>query len=164
MRSYVDHWIDCIIYFDEVIDYLASDTDGKSPAEIDKLLAEYRETIIQNHKTIFENAAGELKFYINFYDVRPEGGTPDELKIVYFLGKAIGEEFEKLGLADLQRYQLKAVQRIFNKRLAMVGAYRVELSQRIDTAIDQGAINKDFGRFGWYIVHRCLLNAALKKV
>jgi hypothetical protein len=159
MSSYVDHWTKSLNYFGEVIAYLASDTDGKPTEEVDQLIAEYRETILSNHVAIFDNAANELKFYMNFYDVHPRNGTPDELKIFYFLGKAIAEEFEKLGLADLQRYQLKAVQRIFNKRLAEVDAYRVDLSKRIDTAIEKGSLYKDFGRFGWYIVHRCLLNA-----
>lgn len=157
--SYADYWIQSIRYFADVISFLASDTEGKNPGEVKELIAQYRDAIMKNHQQIFVNAASELNFYMNFYDVRPRNGTPDELKIFYFLGKAIGEDFKKCGLANLQRYQLKAVQRIFNKRLSEVDAYRVDLSKRIDIAIEDGAIDEHFGRFGWYIVHRCLLNA-----
>lgn len=159
MALYVDYWIKSLEYFGEVIAYLASDTDGKSKEEVEKITENYRETVLQDHEQIFNNAASDLTFYMNFYDVRPKCGTPDELKIFYFLGKSIAESFDRLGLSDLYIYQLKAVQRIFNKILAKSNAYRFDLSKRIDTAIEKGAIGKDFGRFGWYIVHRCLLNA-----
>lgn len=166
MGSYIENWTNCLNYFGELIAYLASEIDGLPKNEADALINEYRDRISYNYPVIFESAATELKFYMSFYDVRPMGGTPDELKIFYFLGKAIAEEFEDKGLSTLQKYQLKAIQRIFNIRLAEVDAYRVSLSERIDTAIDHGAITtikKDFGRFGWYVVHRCLLNASTEK-
>jgi hypothetical protein len=163
MPVYVNYWIDALDYFGDVIAYIASDTDGKSTAEVGQLIKDYRETVIQDHDKIFDNAASELKFYMNFYDVRPRHGAPDELKIFYFLGTAIAESFATLGLSDLQVYQLKAVQRIFNKILDQHDAYRADLSKRIDIAIEKGALSTDFGRFGWYIVHRCLLNAAREK-
>lgn len=162
MTLYVDHWVKALDYFGDIIKYLASDTDAKSQEEVEKIIKEYRETIIQDHEQIFSKAASELKFYMNFYDVRAINGAPDELKIYYFLGTAIAESLSKLGLSDLQIYQLKAVQRIFNKILDCSGVYRAELSIRMDTAIEKGALSKDFGRFGWYIVHRCLLNSTRK--
>lgn len=159
MAQYVSYWIDALEYFGDVIRFIASDTDGKSEEEVEKIIEDYRETIRQDHERIFNKAASELKFYMNFYDVRPKSGAPDELKIFYFLGTSIAESLAKLGLSDLQIYQLKAVQRIFNKILAQRKVYRADLSKRIDTAIEKGALGRDFGRFGWYIVHRCLLNS-----
>ncbi|CAH1092896.1 hypothetical protein [Candidatus Nitrotoga sp. 1052] len=87
MTLYVDHWVKALDYFGDIIKYLASDTDAKPPEEVDKIIKEYRETIIQDHEQIFSKAASELKFYMNFYDVRAINGAPDELKIFYFLGK-----------------------------------------------------------------------------
>ncbi len=162
MSSYADYWTQSLNYFGDVISYLAETYEEDDGEAAGKLLSDYRDTILQNHSKIFDDAATELKFYMNFYDVRPSNGVPDELKIFYFLGKAIGEEFEKLGLSNLQMYQLKAVQRIFNKRLAEADVYRVDLSKRIDMAIEKGQINSHFGRFGWYIVHRCLLNSTIQ--
>lgn len=160
MTLYVNYWVEALTYFGDVIAYMASDTDSKPEAEVSKMVEDYREAVLQDHEQIFNKAASELKFYMNFYDVRAKSGAPDELKIFYFLGTSIAESLGKLGLSDLQQYQLKAVQRIFNKILAQVNAYRADLSKRMDTAIEKGAIAKDFGRFGWYIVHRCLLNSA----
>lgn len=159
MTLYVDHWVNALEYFGEVIESLAYNIDNKSESDIVKIIKEYSETVDQNHEQIFSKAASELKFYMNFYDVRATNGKPDELKIYYFLGTAIAECFGKLGLSSLEIYQLKAVQRVFNKLLDCSGVYRAELSMRMDTAIEKGALSKDFGRFGWYVVHRCLLNS-----
>ncbi len=105
----------------------------------------------------------ELSYYLNFYNVIPANDVYDEFKNFYFLGMAITTELEKRGVKDLVKLQLKAILHLLDVRLNSVGARRAPLTHRLSNAIDNGAIKKDFGRFGWYILYKCLFNAAYER-
>lgn len=102
----------------------------------------------------------ELADYCNSYEVVPTDDVFDEFKIYYFLGMAIATELEKIGSNDLVRLQLLAMLQLLNIRLKSVQALRQQSTDRISNAIKHEAIHKDFGKFGWYIICKCLYNSA----
>ena len=72
---------------------------------------------------------------------------------------AIVKELEACGKVDPTKYQLRAILHLLDKRLLSIGAKRNQLTKRLKDAITNSAISTDFGRFGWYILYKCLYNA-----
>lgn len=159
----VVHAIDTLKFFRETVSFLAQDeiTDVSVLTDIN---LRYSAFIQHNRDAIADNMQSELAYYLNFYNVTPANDVYDEFKNFYFLGMAITTELEKRGVKDLVKLQLKAVLHLLNVRLNSVGAHRVQLTRRLSNAIDNGAIKSDFGRFGWYILYKCLFNAATERV
>ena len=161
-NSNIDHAIDTLKFFRETISFLAQDkiTDVKVLTDINLRYAIF---IQHNINAIADNMQSELAYYLNFYNVTPADDVYDEFKNFYFLGMAITAELEKRGVKDLVKLQLQAILHLLNVRLKSVGAHRVQLTRRLSNAIDNGAIRNDFGRFGWYILYKCLFNAATER-
>lgn len=158
----IDHAIDTLQFFRETVSYLVQleNVDVERVTSINLHYAAF----IQNHiAKIADNWQYELAYYLNFYNVNPENDVYDEFKNFYFIGMAITTELEERGAKDLVKLQLKALLHLLNTRLNTVGAHRSQLTRRISNAIDNGAIRKDFGRFGWYILYKCLFNAAIER-
>jgi|CXWL01.1.fsa_nt_gi hypothetical protein len=157
------HATETLKYFRQTVALLAQNTIGNVQVETEINLR-YAAFIQNNIVTIAEKMQSELAYYLNFYKVTPADDIYDEFKNFYFLGMAIAAELENLGAKDLEKLQLKAILQLLNVRLKSVGAYRHQLSRRLSNAIDNGAIKNDFGRFGWYILYKCLFNATTERV
>jgi hypothetical protein len=48
-------------------------------------------------------------------------------------------------------------------RLSSRNARRVELSNRIRSVINNNALDEHLGKYGWYLIYKCLFNAASDK-
>ena len=158
----IDHVIDTLKFFRETVAFLAQD-ETSDAAVLTNINLHYSAFIQQNDDAIAENMQSELAYYLNFYNVIPANDVYDEFKNFYFLGTAIATELEKRGAKHLVKLQLKALLHLLNVRLNTVGAHRAPLTRRLSNAIDNGAIKNDFGRFGWYILYKCLFNAASER-
>lgn len=149
-------------FFRETITKIA-DEQGTETSKITDIGIRYAGFVEDNHAKIFENMASELGYYLNFYNVYPSNDVYDEFKNYYFLGTAITKELEQRGMRDLVKLQLLAVQRLLDLRLHSVEARRQTLTKRMVDAIENGSVAADFGRFGWYILYKCLFNAATER-
>lgn len=141
---------------------LVADKSNKTEPEIDALLAQYV-TIIDSD--VFALAVAGITQYINFYNVAPREGIYDEFKNIYFLGAAISQKLDSVGLADLRKLHQLAILRLLDLRL--VHPYKVNrptLTERVVSAIKNDSLNAHFGLYGWYITYKCLYNAALEAV
>ncbi len=156
-------WTKLLKHIKDTIALLAI-KEGRSDTEVEKLIEMYVTNIEDNHDNIFLASAVGIVQYLNFYNVFPTEGVHDEFKGVYFTGIAISEHLEKLGLADLNKFHLRAVLRILDYRL--YEPYRVNrplLTERIRSVIDNNAIKTHLGKYGWYLIYKCLYNAANEK-
>lgn len=150
-------------FFRETITRIARDEQCLQDTAVTDLGIRYAGFIENNFEKIFENMASELGYYLNFYNVYPSNDVYDEFKNYYFLGTAITKELEQRGMRDIAKLQLLAIQRLLDIRLHTVNARREKLTTRLIDAIENGSIAADFGRFGWYILYKCLFNAATEK-
>ncbi len=158
----IDHAIDTLKFFRETVSLLAQH-ETADVAVLTNINLHYATFIQHNIEAIAENMQSELAYYLNFYNVTPANDVYDEFKNFYFLGMAITTELEKRGAKHLVKLQLKALLHLLNVRLNTVGAHRAPLTRRLSNAIDNGAIKNDFGRFGWYVLYKCLFNAAKER-
>lgn len=150
-------------FFRETITRIARDEQCLADPTVTDIGIRYAGFIENNYKKIFENMAAELGYYLNFYNVYPSNDVYDEFKNYYFLGTAITKELEQRGMRDIAKLQLLAIQRLLDIRLEEVNARRAKLTKRIVDAIENGSVAADFGRFGWYILYKCLFNAATER-
>lgn len=140
---------------------LISSKTGSNHAQVEEYLRQYTSIINTNSEGIFTAAATGIYQYINFYKISPREGIYDEFKNIYFLGAAITIWLNKLGLADLNKLHQKAVLRLLDHRLLKPhGAYRKTLSARVVSAINNNVLYEHFGTYGWYLIYKCLFNAA----
>lgn len=140
---------------------LIADKELGSLTLVESQLAQYAAVINTNSSQIFELAASGIQQYLNFYRVSPQEGIYDEFKNIYFLGSAISETLKASGLADLNKLHQKAMLRLLDFRLQHpFKAYRPALSSRLVAAINNNTVQQHFGSYGWYIIYKCLYNAA----
>jgi hypothetical protein len=158
----IKHAIETLTFFRQTVSYIAQE-QGKADNILADINLRYSAFIQNNIEKIADNMQSELSYYLNFYDVTPAEDIYDEFKNYYFLGMAIATELESRGFKELMKLQLKAILQLLNVRLNSVGAHRTQLTLRLSNAIDNGAIRDDFGRFGWYILYKCLFNAAIDR-
>lgn len=158
----VEHVIDTLKFFRETVSLLVQN-ESNDVSVITNTNLRYAAFIQQNMESIADNMQSEMAYYLNFYNVTPANDVYDEFKNFYFLGMAITSELEKRGIKDLVKLQLKALLHLLDVRLSTVSANRTQLTKRLSNAIDNGAIKNDFGRFGWYILYKCLYNAAIDR-
>lgn len=155
-----DAWITTSDALYQSIVKIATD-DGMTREQIGAMSSQYS-TIVGNFWGDIENATfGHIVRYINFYRIAPSGGVFDEFKNIYFLGKAILVHLNAAGLVDVARLHQRAMLRLLNFRLQFpYNAEREPLTERIRAAIEHGTIVEHFGEYGWYIIYKCLFNAA----
>lgn len=146
-------------HFCETIVYLC-DKDNLQKTEIVNLLKDYEIAINDKTDVLFEQAARDITIYLRLYGVRPTNFQQDEFKGVYFLSRVIADYLKNIGLETLSILQLRACSHLLNKRLERSNAARRQLYNAIEEAIKHNRINDDFGKYGWYIVCKCLCNAA----
>lgn len=140
---------------------LIASGSGSTEAQADAYLNQYSSVINANANGIYEAATTGINQYINFYNISPKEGVYDEFKNIYFLGTAITIWLNKSGLADLNKLHQKAMLRLLDLRLLVPhDVRRPTLSDRVTSAINNNALNEHFGMYGWYIVYKCLFNAA----
>lgn len=130
----------------------------------ESVLLAYESFVVRNADAIAEQWQSEQAYYLNFYNVFPADGEYDEFKNIYFIGVVIARELFKNGYADLGKVQLYAIVKLLDYRLSTVGASRPQLTHRVVSAIKNGSVENDFGRFGLYLIYKCLFNAAMDAV
>jgi hypothetical protein len=149
--------------FKECIALISSET-GSPQTQVEGYLKQYSSAINTNSEAIFTAASHGIHQYINFYKVSPQEGIYDEFKNIYFLGVAITIWLNKLGLVDLNKLHQKAMLRLLDLRLLEpYGAFRPALSSRIVRAINYNVLDEHYGAYGWYLIYKCLFNAASDK-
>ena len=85
----------------------------------------------------------------------------DEFKGIYFTGMAVSERLAQSGLLDLDKLHQRAMLRLLDIRLEHPHkAFRKDLSDKVRTVITHGKVLEHFGKYGWYLIHKCLYNAA----
>lgn len=131
---------------------------AKSP-QLGTMVTQY--TSILNDPYTIVNADSAIKKYINFYNVLPNDDVYDEFKLIYFLSKEITNKLDSAGLADISKTHQRATLKLLEYRLkSPYAANRVQLTHRIELAINHNKVNEHFGEYGLYILHKCLFNAA----
>lgn len=136
---------------------------GNSPDDTKSLVDTYHKTIESKKDVLFELAAVGIVEYCNFYKVTPDKGVHDEFKGIYFTGIAISKYLVQVGLVDINKLHLKAMLGLLDFRLSSRNARRVELSNRIRSVINNNALDEHLGKYGWYLIYKCLFNAASDK-
>ena len=152
-------WLFYTKTFAQTIVYI-SDADGASADVIKDLLKDYETTLNDKTNDLFEKAAHDITIYLRLYGVRPSNGIYDEFKGIYFLSRVIADYLKNVGLETLSNLQLRACLHLLNKRLERSNAAREPLHNAIEDAIKNNRLDSDFGKYGWYIVYKCLCNAA----
>lgn len=156
-------WIEILRYFKEAIAAIALH-DGLDKARVKSLVEQYVQVIEADRDSIFVATAAGIIEYLNFYEVRPTEGVHDEFKGIYFSGMTVSRYLVNLGLADLNKLHLRAVLRLLDTRLEM--PYKVRrpvLTERIRSVINNNVMESHLGKYGWYLVYKCLFNAANEK-
>lgn len=121
---------------------------------------QYFKAVSENKEEILETTLISIREYLNFYQVYPQKGEHDEFKNIYFTGMAVSQTLVKLGLLDLNKLHLKAVLMLMDHRLDNPHqARRTVLSERISSMIDNNVIDKHLGKYGWYLIYKCLFKA-----
>lgn len=146
-------------HFAQTIFWLC-DKDGMSQEDIQKQLKIYEAAINEKTDSLFEKTALEITIYLRLYGVRPTNFRQDEFKGVFFLSWVIADYLKDMGLENLSKLQLRACSHLLNKRLERSNAARKQLYLAIEESIKHNRIFDDFGKYGWYIVYKCLCNAA----
>lgn len=153
--------IDAMSIFGEII---GDDDFAKSQLGDDingiALKNEYKNEIVQNIKKIMSSFTEDLIAYTNAYNVTPSNDVLDHMKLNYFCGIAITKQLNFVGRSDLGKLQLLAIQKLFDQLLSKIGAHRPPLTYRLQNAINTNRINDDLGRFGWYLLYKCLYKQA----
>lgn len=153
-------WAKFLEHFKNTISYLALN-DGMDETTVAALIEQYTKGINGHREHIFEHIARDIVAYINFYNVAPKEGIYDEFKGIYFTGMVVSKYLVGLGLVDLNKLHLRAVLRLLDYRLKEpYGANRPVLSERIRSIIDNNVIESHLGKYGWYLIYKCLYNAA----
>lgn len=164
-------WSKYLNYFQKGISfiYLQDVTDGKITEndEIElitekarTLASQYFKTITDNKEEILDLTLVGMREYLNFYQVYPQEGEHDEFKGIFYTGMAISKILVKLGLLDLNKLHLKAVLLLMDHRLeSPLNARRNALSERISSMINNNVLDDHLGKYGWYLIYKCLFNA-----
>lgn len=152
-------WIKILEYTKQTIILLASH-DGMSAEDIEKLVGQYVKEIEENRDRIFLNSALGIVQYLNFYNVLPAEGVHDEFKGIYFTGMAVSDHLNRIGLADLNKLHLRSMLRLLDLRLEIPHKIsRKVLTARIRAVIDNNSIESHLGKYGWYLIYKCLYNS-----
>lgn len=156
-------WKRILEHFKNTIAFLALH-DSLSEADVDKLIEQYVSEIESNRDNIFLFTAHGIVQYLNFYNVFPTQGAHDEFKGIYFTGMAVSDHLNRLGLVDLNKLHLRAVLRLLDFRLEEpFKVRRPVLTERVRSVIDNNALDQHLGKYGWYLIYKCLYNAANEK-
>ncbi|MBD9359934.1 hypothetical protein [Methylomonas fluvii] len=154
-----NYWVETLKFLQETIVAIA--LKELSQEEAFNYSATYASLANNNKEKIFNASVLLISSYINFYKVSPREGIYDEFKLIYFLGIAVSIQLKSNGLYDLDKMHLRAVLRLLDLRLHEPHrANRQVLSDRITKAINNGVIQDHFGSYGWYLIYKCLYNAA----
>lgn len=156
-------WTKILEYLKQTIALLALH-DGIKEEEVTNLIEQYVREVQDNRQDIFLSTAVGIVEYLNFYKVFPTEGVHDEFKGIYFTGMAVSKHLVRLGLADLNKLHLRALLRLLDFRLEEpFKVRRPVLTERIRSVIDNNALESHLGKYGWYLIYKCLYNAANSK-
>lgn len=156
-------WTKILKYLEQTIALLALH-DGIKEEEVTNLIEQYVREVQDNRQDIFLSTAVGIVEYLNFYKVFPTEGVHDEFKGIYFTGMAVSKHLVRLGLADLNKLHLRALLRLLDFRLEEpFKVRRPVLTERIRSVIDNNALESHLGKYGWYLIYKCLYNAANSK-
>lgn len=145
--------------FVDLIETVAEEENKTNPIQYRN---DYVKFVITYIDQIVINWRVGVEYYLNFYDVFPSDGKCDEFKNIYFIGTAISQKLQDGGISDLAKFQQIAVMKLLDYRLHKdANTRRPELSFRIRQSINFNKIDEDLGRFGWYMIYKCLFNAAM---
>lgn len=156
-------WTEMLIRMQEtVVAIVLNDSlEATTPCDVDAIGAEYARIVNNNKEDLFRATTQMIVAYINFYQVHPNEGIYDEFKSIYFIGMAMSAKLINDGHNDLNKLHLRAVLRLLDIRLEVPHkAFRPQLSDRIKKAIKNDTISKHYGDYGWYLIYKCLFNAA----
>lgn len=159
-------WLDILNVMKDTLPFVISrlETNHYTASSIDNFVKEYVEIINLKLDDILNGCTGEITRYINSYQVEPRD-TLDEFKGIYFLGVAISAQLERSGHKELKKLHQFTVLHLLNSRLSIpYDALRPQLARRIGWAISNGDIENHLGKYGWYLLYKCLYNAARDSV
>lgn len=166
-----EEWTKYLNYFQKAICFYLLDevtsgkiTDQQKVNEIeektDTYAKQYYEAVNKYRFEIFKSTALSMDEYLNFYQVYPKDGEHDEFKGIYFTGMAVSRQLVTLGLLDLNKCHLIAVLALMDYRLDK--PYEISrklLTERIKSMIDNNVLDTHLGKYGWYLIYKCLYNS-----
>lgn len=154
-------WLFFISQIKDGIAYLLA-LDGATDDQIKQQLSIYVKELGGNREhAILEIVALEMAAYCSFYKVKPTDGIYDEFKGIYFIGMCVAKTLDSLGYPELNKLALKSMLGMLNHRLNIpYNADRDALTTRVLKIIDEDKLDEHFGRFGLYLIFKCLFNAA----
>lgn len=152
-------WVEILHHLQTMLTAI-SIKSGNSDDQTRVIVKNYHDAIEDKKMILFEVAASGIVEYCNFYKITPDKGVHDEFKGIYFTGIAISQYLVKLGLADINKLHLKAMLALLDFRLSSRNACRRDLSDRLRSIINNNALDEHLGKYGWYLIYKCLFNAA----
>lgn len=157
---YGSEWIKFLKHIKETIALLAL-KDGTDQDTVATLIKQYVDNIEDGRDGIFISSARGIVEYLNFYRVFPTEAVHDEFKGIYFIGMDVSKHLMSLGLADLNKLHLRAMLALLDFRLEHPHkASRSVLTERMRAIIDNNAVEAHLGKYGWYLIYKCLFNAS----
>ena len=156
------HWVEILHHLQTALTAISL-KQGNSEEQTEEFTKKYHETIEEKKPILFEVAALGIVNYCNFYKITPDKGVHDEFKGIYFAGVAISKYLVDLGLVDINKLHLKAMLALLDFRLSKRNACRKDLSERVRTIINNNGLDEHLGKYGWYLLYKCLYNAAENK-
>lgn len=157
-------WNQWLETFKETFALKLLQTKQGSESDTARIICELMHLIQSEKETVFEMAASAVANYCGLYGVSPKEKLLDEFKHIYFLGTAVACFLRSKGEKEWARMQLLVVQDLLDFRLMYpLNAQRPKLTHRIIKTIEQDKVQENLGSIGWYLIYKCLFNAALEK-
>lgn len=126
---------------------------GCAPEEYGRNLLTYRRVIKEFAPEIFRAAATAINSYLNLYSVRA-ASSPDEYKIIYFLGRAIERRLEELGCAEIAQVHMHSLVGLLDYRLRTLGIDKPHLRKAMIKLIRSGRFDEQLGQTGGYLIYK----------
>ena len=133
---------------------LAYDAFGMPHQNFEPSLALYKETIKANMQNIRVVAGSRIAAYIYMYNVQIS--SPDELKLIYFVGRAIAWQLRQHGHTAIAPVHLFAMLGLLDDRLRYLGINKPRLLTALAKLVEERNLFKELGPTGTYLLYKCL--------
>jgi hypothetical protein len=122
------------------------------------LRLKYQEVVDDRTELILNASHGAINKYLYLYDVRVS--SPDQFKIIYFVGWAINNQLELAGLTDLQPVHLfSMIGMLDNELKAQAQIERAPLTNALTKAARRFTLFDELGPLGTYLIYKTMTNA-----
>lgn len=129
---------------------------------LDSVLKGVEKHITEESESIFAETKTKISTYLNTFEVAPNESI-DEFKLVFFISTTLAESLIRKGLQREARIILSSMIWILDFKLSTVGAIRGTLTRQIIKMIERDSVISETGKYGIYLIYKCLYNQAKTK-